>query len=103
MCRLQWRHFLSAIVSVIKYGAILNILSNVPNLVIRSLSLFYLSVPNSVSVSELTQLHKVLDFLEEYQNLLSASTILGDDVACPICYARPLSASFSPCGHMSCA
>lgn len=55
-----------------------------------------------VTHDEVVKVQNLIKTLQIRQSLLSETTLSSEDALCPICYAKPNSAVFKPCGHQSC-
>lgn len=58
--------------------------------------------PSHVSPMELEKLRALISNLIGRQSALSDVQLPSEDSLCPICYAKPISATFEPCKHQSC-
>ena len=58
-----------------------------------------------ITANEVTEVDNLLNHIEEIQRSMiveSRQSTIADEDLCPICYDRPISSVFNPCGHQSC-
>ncbi|XP_055377471.1 E3 ubiquitin-protein ligase RNF123 [Condylostylus longicornis] len=58
--------------------------------------------PSHVTNEEINAVKRLVETLSSKQSLLSDITLPSEDSLCPICCAKPVSVTFTPCLHQSC-